>query len=132
MEITEHQANMFRALADGKRMQVVDKKLVPNRAFDITTLDNFMLFIADNDRYEVRIKPDVIVVNGIEVPAPEKVAPKLGDVYYAPSPLMVSSCTEFTWCEDSEDRRFLECGLVHRCKEHAVAHCEAMLAHKPG
>lgn len=133
MEITEHQANMLRALADGKKLEVVHEKTAPGKWFEIQTIDNFMLFISSPDWYEVRIKPDVIVVNGIEMPAPERRPLERGDIYYVPCPLMKSYCAEFVWSSDMEDdMRFLERGLVYRDRDNAAARGEEMLAHKPG
>lgn len=131
MEITEHQANMFRALADGKRLQVVDKA-VGDYAFDLTTLDNFMLFITDADRYEVRIKPDVIVVNGIEVPAPETANGVHGDKFYFPDASAQKFYGAGVWGDGWLCKLMLERGLVYARPEDAAARCKAMLAHKPG
>lgn len=133
MEITEHQANMLRALADGKRMQVVDKTLASGNRWDITTLDNFMLFISDAHRYEVRIKPDVIVVNGIEVPAPEKVAPASGASYWVALPTEECGASAIRhWRESKYEFQWIEFGIVHLDPESACIHGKAMRAHKPG
>ncbi|GEM_PF-4806120 len=132
MEITEHQANMLRAVLDGKKLEVVEKKTAHGSRFEIKTLDNFMLFISSPDWYEVRIKPDVIVVNGIEVPAPEKEAPAIGERYYVASPTHDDAYRWATWCDDEQDRRYLRLDVLHKSRDAAAAHGKAMLAHKPG
>lgn len=132
MEITEHQANMLRALADGKKLEAVHEKTAPGKWFEIQTLDNFMLFISSPDWYEVRIKPDVIVVNGIEVPAPEKVALGHGENYYLACPNREDGWVQSRWRGDDEDRLLLRLQILHRTPEAAGAHGKAMRAHKPG
>lgn len=131
MEITEHQADLFRALADGKRMQVIDKK--KNCNFEIATLDNFMLFISECERYEVRIKPDVIIVNGIEVPAPVKQELTKDTKYWIAIASDEEGCsTCFQWGGGETDSRWLSYGIVHLSRYAAAAHGKAMRAHKPG
>lgn len=136
MEITEHQANMLRALADKKTLQFREKARVGTTDFaeefaNISNLSSALLFI-DSDKYEVRIKPDVIVVNGIEVPAPEKVAPAIGTKYYFPEPTFEDYYGECSWDDASTDQRILCRGQMHLDAHGAVAHCKAMLAHMPG
>lgn len=132
MEITEHQANMLRALADGKRMQVIDKRAASAGCFDITTLDNFMLFITDSDRYEVRIKPDVIVVNGIEVPAGVTKAPAEGDLFYTASPGHPDWISTAHWYGDENQELRLARGLVYTDRTACELRSKAMAAHMPG
>lgn len=139
MEITEHQANMLRALADKKALQYRKKVPTNSESFpysyaNVVDVDAALGFIM-SDLFEVRIKPDVIVVNGIEVPAPEKVAPVVGKRYFVPllgAHDLVHTCYWARGGGDTDDLQYLERGLVHLCRENAAAHSKALLAHKPG
>lgn len=137
MEITEHQANMLRALADKKTLQFREKARVGTTDFaeefaNISNLNSALLFI-DSDNYEVRIKPDVIVVNGIEVPAPEKSEPARGVEYWIADPSTEDAVSgPFHWADVTDDRNWLRFGLVYLNAEAASAHGKAMRAHKPG
>lgn len=72
------------------------------------------------------------IVNGFEVPAPEKESLKDGVLYYVPAP----HCKDWTdwvyWVDgDDEDEHRLEHGLVFRSKEDATANAKAMLGIDP-
>ena len=81
--------------------------------------------------YKWAIKPEVIFINGIEVPKPESVAPKYDSYYYYP----VIDCTdldddysESQWEADSIDIERLNLGIVHLTKEAASKHAQALLS----
>ena len=76
---------------------------------------------------EYRLAPRTIFVNGVEVPAPEKVAPDNGVNFYTPEP-----CGEFffgrlVWCGGRLGDRLLAAGLVYLNREDAIARAKAML-----
>lgn len=136
MEITEHQANMLRALADRKTLQFREKSRVGTTDFgeefaNLTNLHSALLFI-DSDKYEVRIKPDVIIVNGIGVPAPEKESFLQGESYYLACPSREEGWMQSRWRGDDEDKLLLRLQILHCSPEAAGAHGKAMRAHKPG
>lgn len=131
MELSEHQANILRAAADGKTLQVIEKKTFPEAAFEITTFDNLLLFVASPDRYEVRIKPDVIIVSGIEVPAPETAKGVHGDEFYFPDASQKAFYGINVWGDGWLCQLLLDRGLVYARPEDAAARCKAMLAYKP-
>ena len=74
-----------------------------------------------------RIAQRTILVNGVEVPAPEKVAPEVSATYYVPDQSEESLAYGFSWSDDDMDARFLERGLVYLDKESAIARAKAML-----
>ncbi len=136
MEITEHQANMLRALADGKTLQAcqvepLDGLPLNGTWFNIEELNNALLFLTSKN-YCVRIKPDVIVVNGIEVPAPEREKLAISATYYVPSLAAEYLALAYEWCGAARDQTNLDRGIIHANRDNAVAHAKAMLAHKPG
>ena len=130
MEITKHQANMLRALADKKTLQF-RKKGTEGSYSVVHSIFSLLTFI-ESDDYEVRIKPDVIVVNGIEVPAPEKARLQFGEDYYIAVSTEERGWAQFTWHDDGDDKRFLRLQILHKTPEAAGAHGRAMRAHKQG
>lgn len=76
---------------------------------------------------EFRLAPRTIRVNGVEVPAPEMVAPEKGRTYYVPDLAEGDCCYDYTWVNDLFDVRTLERGLVYLTKEDAIARAKAML-----
>ncbi len=137
MEITEHQANMLRALADKKTLQFREVLPEGSSSFayeyaNITNLPSAVLFI-NSDKYEVRIKPDVIVVNCIEVPAPEKTVLERNSEYWVADVAEEDGCSgPIYWGGDEDDQRWLRYGILHLSRDAASAHGKAMRAHKPG
>lgn len=74
-----------------------------------------------------RLAPRTIMVNGVEVPAPESVAPPKGATYYIPT-----TDTDELWSERWNQAvkvttRHIERGLVYLDKESAIARAKAML-----
>ena len=76
--------------------------------------------------------PDTIIVNGLDVPAPEKVAPQPGQLFYTPNLILPDWVGTQTWGPDHYDQRYLERGLVYLKKEHAIARAKAMVGVDPG
>jgi hypothetical protein len=77
------------------------------------------------------IKPEVLLINGIEVPKPESVAPQGETMYY----YVVLDCTgndndyeEAAWISDAIDKQRLILGIVHLTKEAASKHAQALLS----
>ena len=70
---------------------------------------------------------DVIVVNGIEVPAPERTPLNYNQRYFVPETFDESGVFEFRWDGGAADLRLLECGQVHLTHEAAKAHHDAII-----
>lgn len=77
--------------------------------------------------FEYRLAPRTILVNGVEVPAPEKEAPADGAEYFVPQFLDIGAYEALYWKQDELDARLLERGLVYLDKESAIARAKAML-----
>lgn len=131
MNFTEAQKAWLRAALEGKTVQwrSIANEGVWHSATDFGK-DATLLTMG---KVEVRIKPDVIIVNGIEVPAPEKNELEEGAEYWLAD---VTEEKGFSgaryWVDRQQDLDWLRFGLVHRHKEAAAAHGIAMRAHKPG
>lgn len=79
---------------------------------------------------EFRLAPRIIIVNGVEVPAPESVAPTLGNDYFVSDAWSKNLYKSFTWDGDDHDKQSLSRGLVYLNKEDAIARAKAMLITK--
>lgn len=89
-----------------------------------------VIYLQDSafSKCEFRLAPRTILVNGVEVPAPESVAPAQGTVYYTPHVTREPGYNEETWDRAAGfDLRVLEHGLVYLNKEDAIARAKAML-----
>lgn len=74
-----------------------------------------------------RIAPRTILVNGVEVPAPEKDAPADGTQYFIPYLTDDDLYEGMQWDSAPVDRKWLDLGLVYLDKESAIARAKAML-----
>lgn len=80
------------------------------------------------DPEDYRIDPKVVLVNGIEVPEPCRVALERNTAYFVPSVSNRIGYISHIWGGDPADKRFLGLGLVHTSIEAAVQHAKAMVA----
>ena len=80
------------------------------------------------DNYEYRIKPRIIKIGDMEVPAPETEAPDDGVRYYFFSSYGSEITDNVCWRGDAMDIRMLKHGLVHLTEEAATAHARALIA----
>lgn len=117
----EHpQADILRAIADGK---TIEWKL-PNK--DWKVCENPLHFISD-PCVEFRSKPEVLLTNGHEVPAPVREPLKDGQEYCAPD-RDKTLARNYTWSGSDYDALWLRNGIIHLTKESAIALAEALLS----
>lgn len=129
---TEHKyAHLLRAMASGEVIQAKrdDEEDQPQAWRDLDPYTGSMecLFLQVEDRYEFRLKPRTITVNGREVQAGETVAPACGTIVFISDPAQDDFYTAVRWGTESCFARWLERGLVQLTKEAAIAHAKAML-----
>lgn len=67
MNTPHPQAEILRAIADGKMIQVRKRKM--NAPWWVPQ-ENILSFVCETDRYEFRIKSETVAINNIEVPCP--------------------------------------------------------------
>lgn len=80
------------------------------------------------DAYEFRLASHTITVNGVEVPAPESVAPEKGKHFYVPDIYSDAYAYGNQWNGYSDVHiGYFERGLVYLNKEDAIARAKAML-----
>lgn len=96
------------------------------RDFKDVNLERFCEYYEDS-RFEFRIVPHTIFVNGVEVPAPESVAPKFGEYYFSPASTEPEMFKALKWCNDRIDVHCMNFGLVYLNKEDSIARAKAML-----
>lgn len=80
----------------------------------------------DDDDWTLTPKPRTITINGIDVPAPEFVAPAEGTQCWVPH--LFSKVIQYPWSGDEADRLELARGLVHLTEAAALKHAEALLS----
>ncbi len=121
----EHKyAQVLRWLADGEKIQV--------NVNGWTTLseEGVLRHILTGTHNEFRLAPRTILVNGVEVPAPERVAPEEDSEYFNPNVFMDEMFSNEEWIGSASNFRELERGLVYLRKEDAIARAKAMLLTK--
>lgn len=80
------------------------------------------------DEYEYQRKPQVININGYEVPIAEKKPLLYQTRYYYPVIENTEMFSGSLWTDDPIDIYRLENGLVHLTKENAILHTKALLS----
>lgn len=83
-----------------------------------------------NFNYEskFRVKPEIILINGIEVPAPVTDKLELHQSYYTPSLVGFSFYNQRAWSNSVLDGDNLRRGIVHLSEEAAKVHAKALLS----
>lgn len=125
MKMNKHEKELLRAIADGKQIEesiadgpwaVIDEKCA---------LRNF-LATRESISTKMRIKPALMLVNGIDVPEAEREAPEEGTNYWFPSACAETGVDYFTWNGDKLDYQILHRKCVHLSEENALAHAKAL------
>jgi hypothetical protein len=83
------------------------------------------------EKWQIRRKPQYIMVNGFKVPKPLDVMPKRDDDYYGPCFDNREFYESYSWASDSVDDRLFARKVIHATKEAAIAHAKAMLGIDP-
>ena len=78
-------------------------------------------WVEDN---EYRRKPKVILINGYEVPEPQRVPLKDGETYWTFT--FYRGVISLRWFSDIDDYNFLKNGVIHLTKEAAEKHFNAL------
>lgn len=78
-------------------------------------------WVEDN---EYRRKPQVILINGHEVPEPHRTPLEINDVYWVPD--LFGGTIDYCWVGDIHDYSFLNDGFIHLTEEAAVRHYNAL------
>lgn len=96
------------------------------KEFGCTRLD-MIKNMPEQSAHQFRIKPRTVMCNGVEVPAPESVAPPVGTQYWTPRTSYTDLRDFDAWGGCDYDLTHLERGLVYLREEHAIARAKAML-----
>ena len=81
-----------------------------------------------NCNTKFRVKPEIILINGIEVPAPVTDKLELHQSYYTPSLVGFSFYNPRAWSNSVIDGDNLRRGIVHLSEEAAEQHAKALLS----
>lgn len=123
-------ADLLRAIADGKQMQCYDATNSRDGRAWINAVAEFALYELSkgSSGLPIRIKPDTIIVNGVECNAPMRVEPEMGNWYYTPTPTNEAKFTLWAWLNDASGQRLFAEGLCFATAEDAAAAARAMIA----
>lgn len=121
--------DLLQAIIDGKKFEYLNNSAQAWR----NCHDSYVLAGLANDTppSNYRIKPETVMINDYEVPAPLRVAPAMGTLYWYER----ASGSDFTswseWDDHTFDRMLLARGIMHATKEAAAASCKARLGIDP-
>lgn len=124
MNTPHPQADILRAIADGKTIQV-RAAFDPEDGWDDSVMP--LKFIGV-DGYCLRIKSETININGHEVPCPVMEPLENGDSYFVVTRLEPCGVRCLYWTSGPIDLQMLELGLVHLTQAAAIAHVNALLS----
>lgn len=126
----EHKhAEMLRALADGVPLSEFEVRSVGSVWENLQSGKGYLMWIIYPHRWEVRLKPQYIMVNGFKVPKPLDVLPSDGNVYGAVPTSIAFYATadvKYEW-----SRLMISRGVLHAHEAAAIAHAKAMLGIDP-
>ena len=99
-----------------------------NRQPDFCDIDDDYSFAYFNDTSrEFRLKPKTIQIGERTIVKPIDVKPEMGDIVYVANLTDIDLVTEQKWKNTVLHIHFFDLGLLHKSKEDAIAHCEALL-----
>jgi hypothetical protein len=98
-----------------------------NNIVSIHSFYGFSITLENISLLDWKIKHKTININGYEVPEPIRVRPRKGELYYIPY-LTDSKVQAFKFAESITTSRWLKEGLLHKTKEAAELHLEALLS----
>ena len=119
---------ILKAVAEGKTIQSLEANVdpyIPDVWTDITAEEALAsVSTATYAPEDMRVKPDTVVINGHEVPAPLREAPACGTEYYHVTRSKIY--VKYVWRNSAMDYNFLDMGVVFLSKEDAAAYVKAM------
>lgn len=129
--MTPHKhAEVLRQIADGAALDEFEVHYLRSDDVATTTLWHRIGDIVRNpDEWEIRRKPQHIIVNGFKVPKPLDAVP-IGRVY---TPALMAGYEGWTtfWLEPENKDLAIQRGIAHATNEAAEAHAKAMLGIDP-
>ena len=120
-------AEILRAIADGKKVQYRDTTSVENynwKDFEVEVIEACWSVLTGVPKLEWRIAPKTIKIGDVEVPEPCREPLERCTNYWAFTPFM--GVMSVVWVGDSKDYFALNDGFVHLTQEAAEKHYEAI------
>ena len=127
-------AEVLRAIADGVPLSEFEIKHQTDIDFGgIRDIRGWNLdgLITTPHEWQIRRKPQHIMVNGFKVPKPLDVAPEHLEQFFYPEFAESDLSDSDTWQNHIVDKNRLKAGVCHATKEAAIAHAKAMLGIDP-
>lgn len=130
--MAEHKhASVLRAIANGVSIDEFEVKAEPWPDADWENMSDhgtYTAWISSPGKWEIRRKPQHIIVNGFKVPKPLDVMPK-ATVYWPHT--TVNEMYDSASPSHNEAINALTRNCAHLTKEAAISHCKAMLGIDP-
>lgn len=124
--MNEYEKEILQAVVDGKRIQGLDRNSEWSEVDDYCALQ---ILCSNRDRgciIELRVKPETMLVNGVEVPAAETEAPSYGTKFWFPTYWKESGFWHSYWMPQGNQALALKRGFVHLSEENCIAHAKAL------
>lgn len=89
---------------------------------------NLHAIFFESRKFDMRRRPEMVTINGVECPAPLRRRPDLGTVVYAENMSMSTfgvPVSSLAWDESWQSVRALKLGILHETSEGAVKSAEA-------
>lgn len=115
-------AEILIAIAEGKEIE--HKHLCGN--WVTIHCDNILKQLETIEPSQLRVKQEIIIINGITITTPEREPLKLGQTYYVPN--LCGSTDEWEWNNNYYDNLWLKSGIIHLTKEDAFTHQNMLLS----
>lgn len=109
--MNEEIKGLLQALVDGKELQAhhgIGWVVLPVAV----ALRRVAEVIEGKSSFAVRVKPATTTINGVEVPAPESVAPSIGTLFYTPRANSLPGFVKCGWDDGPHEELLLKRGQV--------------------
>lgn len=117
---------VLRAMADGTlAVTDLEARFVNWPEDDFVALVSWGAWIRCPEEWQVRRKQRYITINGYQVPGPVREPLMEGEEYWV---VLLRRASHSIWSDHRLDHEWLRDGLIHRTKEAAELHREALLS----
>ncbi|WP_432480811.1 hypothetical protein [Moraxella sp. ZY200743] len=93
--------------------------------FKLSGMSDVNVFLSDD--IEFRMTSEMVAVGDVSFPKPESEPLQDGDKYWIADPMANSYAILSMWVGNKLDKLALSKGLLHKSRENAIAHAEALI-----
>jgi hypothetical protein len=118
---------VLEALLAGETLVDVNDKEITLRFDGDSVVDQYSIYKESISLLDWKVKPRTININGYKVPEPIRIRPRKDELCYIPY-LSDSKVQEFNFADSITSSRWFNQGLLHKTREAAELHLEALLS----